>query len=353
MGLYQKLLQSVSASPFGRPHSSPISPPVTNLIPTGQTGCYAPRYRSRPRATCSGCQRSDHLAAQQALVAGSCLKLDREPTRAGGATGATASAVSTFAGDPVNLPGQIRNASGAADPGGFATNSPTDAALRHRPIPRAGTVLGQFAAGDFAGTSAFKTSARLPLRSTSPRTPPGSTYKSPRHPPVRGCDGVDRSTFGVDTGTSTFIRPTTITEGVTLAATNFHTAATLGAADAAVTNGLADLSATATVTLKDPIAGDTGNSITSAELTGTPLASLVSTSLSGTGNVTLPTGAQPGGGGRNRCNRIGGATRRRGGSNLNSLGVWANSTRYRRRFVHQAVAALARDYPVGGKVRLA
>ena len=267
--------------------------------------------------------------------------------------------VSTSVGDLVDLPAQIQThlvqpaQAYFAAAGSTSTFEGLAAALRADPA-EAGTVLGQFADGEYLfALSNFQTSTPinpvLNLASDSAGT--GLQFSAP--PTLSGNATVSMAlSFGFDTGTSTgatpgfFIRPATITEGVTLAAPSFNATATLGAADATVTGGAASLNATATVQIKDPIFGDTANYITPSELasaesaTGVPLASLVSASLSGSASLTLPISSSLVAGGPQSLQLAWSNLTAGGSSNLSSLGAWAQLDTISPALVQQAVAAL-------------
>jgi len=92
---------------------------------------------------------------------------------------------------------------------------------------------------------------------------------------------------GVDAASADafFIQVASLTATGSVSASNLNFNLRLGFVDAAVTNGSATLNGSVTVGLTDP---NPDGRITQAEFTGTPLATLVSTSLSGSAAVSLP-----------------------------------------------------------------
>ena len=210
-------------------------------------------------------------------------------------------------------------------------------------------MLGQFAHGEYLVTlSNFQTSTPISAALNLTEDSAGVSLQIATPPTLSGTATVSMAlTFGFDTGTSTgatpgfFIQPASITEGVSLAATGFTTTATLGVADATVTGGAASISATATVLLQDPIFGDTNSYITPTELADAPLASLVSTSLTGAGSVSLPISSSLVLGGPQTLQlNWSGNLAAVGGSNLASLGAWAQLDTISPSLLRQAVAAL-------------
>jgi hypothetical protein len=362
MSFYQKLLQSVSAQALlglGNDAGKPLF--STRKAPR-------PRRRDRllrtplvfetmePRVLLSGDPLT--LAAQQALVAG--LQSFEAWTASQLAQAAQQAqllpVVSTSVGDLVDLPAQIQAHLVQPIEAYFAsTVAPNDtdlaAALAADPAT-AGKVVGQFADGEFLLTlSAFQTSMPISAALNLASDSAGIDLQIAAPPTLSGHATVSMAlTFGFDTGTGNtpnttptfFIEPTTITESVSLAATGVNGTATLGAADATVTNGAANLSATATVQLKDPLAGDTNDYITAAELSpNTPLSSLVSTSLAGTANLTLPISSNLVAGGPQTLQlNWSGDLSAEGGSNLDSLGAWAQLDTISPSLLQQAVASL-------------
>src|SRR5665213_2109899 len=147
-------------------------------------------------------------------------------------------------GDLVDLPTQVTNHLLAPAQAYFAgTTTPTiqglAAALNADPA-ETGVVLGSFAQGEFLITlSAFQTSAPITAALNLTEDTAGISLQIAAPPTLSGQETVSMAlTFGYDTGSTTgatpsfFVQPATITEGVSLAATGFNGAATLGAADA-------------------------------------------------------------------------------------------------------------------------
>ena len=364
MGFYQKLLQSVSPRAlFARPaHGREPGFPLASRFDKRHPARSDRLARTplifetmEPRILLSGDPLT--LAAQQALVAG---LQSFEAWTASQLTQAAQLAqllpvVSTSVGDLVDLPSQIQTHLVQPIQTYFAANGSTStveglaAALAADPAD-AGGVVGQFAHGEFLVTlSAFQSSEPITTPLNLSEDSAGASLQIASPPLLSGQTTVSMAlTFGFDTGTGNtpnttptfFIQPGTIVEGVTLAATGFNTAATVGAADATVTAGSANLTATAMVALTDPLPGDPNNYITPAELTGTA-ASLVSTTLSGTANVSLPIASSlvPGGPQTLQLDWSGNLSAS-GSSNLASLGSWASLDTISPSLVREAVAAL-------------
>ena len=103
--------------------------------------------------------------------------------------------------------------------------------------------------------------------------------------------------------------------------------------------------------LTDPLPGDPNNYITPAELTGTA-ASLVTTTLAGTGNVSLPITSSlvPGGSQTLQLNWSGDLSGP-GASDLSTLGAWASLDTISPALVREAVAALPGMFQAMGKRR--
>ncbi|HTW68745.1 MAG TPA: right-handed parallel beta-helix repeat-containing protein, partial [Acetobacteraceae bacterium] len=272
--------------------------------------------------------------------------------------------VSTSVGDLVDLPAQVQTHLVQPLQTYLAsTSAPTVqglvAALQADPA-ETGTVLGQFAQGELLITlSAFQTGAPINPSAPAPVNAPlnlaedtaGINLQVAPVPVLSGQATVSLAlTFGyAEAGNAAqlpagfFIEPTTITEGVVLSASGFDTTATLGAANATVTDGSATVNATATVQLKDPVANDPANVITQAELApaAVPLSSLVSTNLSGSASLTLPVSSSlvPGGPQTLTLNWSGNLSSV-GSSNLSSLGAWAQLDTISPALLQQAVAGL-------------
>ena len=363
MGLYQKLLRTVSRQVLLDRYTDDNDPGDIGFSAAAR-GRTPPDRLLRtpllfetlePRVLLSG-DPLNSLVTQNALLAG----LQSFESWAASNLGQAAQlaqqlpVVSTSVGDLVDLPAQVQTH--LVDPmqAYFAANGTSStvaglAAYLQADPAEAGAVVGSFAQGEILiALAAFKTSPTItaPLNLTEDSA--GVNLQIPAPPTLSGQATVSMAlSFGYDTGTTTgatpsfFIQPTTMTESVTLATSGFSGAATLGAADATVTGGAASVTATATVQLKDPLAGDTNNYITPAELTSAPLASLVATSLSGTASLTLPISSSLVAGGPqtlqlNWSGDLAGV----GSSNLASLGAWAQLDTISPALLHQAVAAL-------------
>ncbi|HEX4366549.1 MAG TPA: LEPR-XLL domain-containing protein, partial [Rhodopila sp.] len=261
--------------------------------------------------------------------------------------------VSTSVGDLVDLPGQIQThlvqpiESYLASNGSASTYQGLAAALQADPA-EAGGVVGLFAHGEYLFTlSTFQTSAPITAPLDLASGSAGISLQIGTPPTLAGQATVSMAlTFGYDTGSATgakpgfFVQPATITEAVSLGASGFNAKATLGAVDATVTGGSASVAATATVQLKDPVAGDPDNYITPAELGQAP-AAMVSTSLSGTANLTLPISSSLVADGTQSLQLTwSGELSGAGTSNLDSLGVWAQLDTISPALVRQAIGAL-------------
>ena len=263
--------------------------------------------------------------------------------------------VSTSVGDLVDLPAQVQTHILQPIQTYFAsTTAPTyegvAAALQQDPA-EAGQVLGDYAHGEYLFTlSSFQTSAPITAALNLSEDSAGIGLSVAAPPGLSGQATISMAlTFGFDTGTENtpnttptfFIQPTTITEGVSLAIGGFNGSASLAAANATVTGGAASVSATATLRLSDPIAGDTSDTITPAELAGVPLASIVSTTLSGTGSVTLPiTSSLVSGGSQTLQLNWTGNLAAEGSSNLATLDTWAKLDTVSPSLLRQSVSAL-------------
>ena len=363
MGLYQRLLRTVSQPALlgrdfnvGNDSKVGISCAARGGKPRADRLSRTPLVFEtlEPRVLLSGDPIT--VAAQNALLAG---LQSFESWTAGQLNQAAQLAqqlpvVSTSVGDLVDLPAQVQTHLVQPAQAYFASNGSAStyeglaAALQADPA-EAGGVIGLFAHGEYLFTlSTFQTSEPItaPLNLTEDSA--GINLQIGTPPNLYGQATVSMAlTFGYDTGSTTgatpgfFIQPATITESVSLAAPSFNAAATLGAADATVTGGSASVSATATVQLKDPIAGDPDNYITPAELGSEPLAAVVSTTLSGTASLTLPISSSLVAGGPQALQLDwSGDLASVGGSNLASLGAWAQLDTISPALVRQAVNAL-------------
>ncbi|HEY4171453.1 MAG TPA: LEPR-XLL domain-containing protein [Rhodopila sp.] len=356
MGLYQRLLRTVSQKAlFARGYDGDSASSASRTRkPTADRLLRTPLVFEtlEPRVLLSGDPIT--AAAQNALLAGlqsfeawTATQLNHQAQLA-----QQLPVVSTSVGDLVDLPGQIQThlvqpiESYLATNGSASTYQGLAAALQADPA-EAGGVVGLFAHGEYLFTlSTFQTSAPITAPLDLASGSAGINLQIGTPPTLSGQAMVSTTlTFGYDTGSVTgakpgfFIQPATITEGVSLAATGFNTKATLGAADATVTGGSASVAATATVQVKDPVAGDPNQYITPAEL-GDDMA-VASTTLSGSASLTLPINSGLVTGGTqtlqlNWSSDLAGA----GTSNLDSLGVWAQLDTISPALVRQAIGAL-------------
>lgn len=262
--------------------------------------------------------------------------------------------VSTSLGDLVNVPGQVQTLLVQPAKAYFAaTTTPTIEALGaalQADVGAAGSVVGQFAHGEFLITlGAFEISTSISAALNLTEDTAGISLQIGPPPTLSGQATVSLSlTLGFDPGTENtpntaptfFIDSGSITAGVTLAASGFAAAVTLGVANATVSGGSAGLSATATVTLKDPVVGDPTNDITQAELTTQPVTALTATSLSGSASLTLPlTSSLVSAAQTLKLNWTGDLTGV-GSNNLASLGSWAQLDTIAPSLLRQAVTAL-------------
>jgi Ca2+-binding RTX toxin-like protein len=365
VGFYQRLLQTVSISALlGRPSGAHDA--ATDGLPAHRRPDRGRLLRTplvfetlEPRVLLSG----DIIptAGQTAIVQGlqSFATWAQHNLPQAAQLAQQLPVVSTSLGDLVDLHDQVTNDLLTPTQGYFAANGANStieglaAALNASSAAETVSALGQFADGEYLLTlTAFQTStpitAALNLAEDAAGT--GLQFQSP--PTLAGHATVSMPlTFGFDPGTghtpttpaTFFLQPGTITEGVTLQAPSFNGTVTLGAAGATVTGGTAALTATAPIQIKDPIAGDPNNYITTSELAGTtPLASLVSTSLSGTAALTLPiSSALVSGGAQQTLNlNWAGDLSAVGTSNLASLNTWPLLDTLSPSLLHQAVAAL-------------
>ena len=203
--------------------------------------------------------------------------------------------VSTSLGDLVDLPGTLQTHVVTPVKTYLAsTTTPTvqglAAALATDPA-ETGAVLGQFSQGEFLITlSALSTTNSVTQALNLSEDTAGINLQVGSGPVLTGNATIEASlTFGFDTNTGNFfIKPSTITEGISLSNSAFNDTANLGAVDTTVTGGSASITATATTKLVDPRSTDTNPEITVADLTAVPTATLAPTVVSGTASLALP-----------------------------------------------------------------
>ena len=288
MGLYQRLLQTVSGqallgSETSSDHDASSSPSRHQRKPHRPGKLDRDKSRSgrrdrllrtplvfetlEPRVLLSGDPIT--LAVQNALVAG---LQSFESWTANNLIHTAQLAqqlpvVSTSVGDLVDLPAQMQTHLVQPAQAYFAAAASTStfeglaAALNADPA-EAGTVLGQFAHGEYLFTlSHFQTStpitAALNLTRGQRRDQPACRYAADTVRQRNRVDGADlrlrhRDLDAARRQASSSSRPRS-PRASAWRRPNFNAAATLGAADATVTGGAASLSATATVQLKDPL----------------------------------------------------------------------------------------------------
>ena len=255
--------------------------------------------------------------------------------------------VSTSLGDLVDLPGTLQqHVVAPATAYLTSTSAPTiqglAAALAADPA-ETGAVLPAFSQGEFLVTlSALSTSASISPALNLTEDTAGINLQVGSGPVLTGTATVEASlTFGFDTNTGNFfIKPSQITQGVTLSNSSFSGTADLGAADTTFTGGSASLTATATTKLIDPRSTDTNPEITTADLANTASATLAPTLVSGTGALTLPLTSNLVSGTQTLDLNWSGNLASVGQNNLATLGAYAGLDTITPALVQKAVAAL-------------
>ncbi|MFI4981583.1 MAG: LEPR-XLL domain-containing protein, partial [Nevskiales bacterium] len=207
-----------------------------------------------------------------------------------------------------------------------------------------GSVIGQFADGELMVTLAqLQTKTAISQALNLSEDSGGISLHIGSPPTLSGTGAASLSlVFGYDTVNSTFfVKPMVLTETVHAAASGFSATATLGAADASVINASATLDAIATVTLVDPVKNDPLGYISQASLTGAPLSSLVSATLTGSADLTLPISSSlvPGGPQTLKLDWSGDLSAV-GSNNLAAIGDWAQLDTIAPALLQKAIASL-------------